>query len=214
MAQQSLGHAALMDATYRYQRVIYDATRRYYLLGRDQLIADLAPARGHRILEIACGTGRNLDLISRRHPGCRLFGLDISGEMLHSARAKLGRRAHLVQADACSFDAMRAFGEAEFDRIILSYSVSMIPDWMAALDTAARHLAKGGQLHVVDFGDLSGLPQWFRRALHRWLAKFHVTPRENLAVALESVAARHGCEVRHGTHFRGYARRGTLIRNG
>jgi len=86
-------HAALMDATYRHQRRIYDVTRRHFLLGRDRLIAELDPPPGARVLEIACGTGRNLDLIGRRWPGCRLSGLDISQEMLASARARLGRRA-------------------------------------------------------------------------------------------------------------------------
>lgn len=36
-------HAALMDATYRHQRRIYDVTRRHFLLGRDRLIAELDP---------------------------------------------------------------------------------------------------------------------------------------------------------------------------
>ena len=35
-----------MDGTYRWQRHIYDITRKYYLLGRDGLIADLAPPSG------------------------------------------------------------------------------------------------------------------------------------------------------------------------
>ena len=34
-------HAALMDRTYRHQRLIYDATRAWFLLGRDHLIAHL-----------------------------------------------------------------------------------------------------------------------------------------------------------------------------
>jgi S-adenosylmethionine-diacylgycerolhomoserine-N-methlytransferase len=36
---------------YRRQRHIYNATRRYYLLGRDQLIAGLQPAARDSILE-------------------------------------------------------------------------------------------------------------------------------------------------------------------
>ena len=52
--------AVAMDRMYRQQRHVYDVTRRYYLLGRDQLIRRLAPARGRHVLEIGCGTGRNL----------------------------------------------------------------------------------------------------------------------------------------------------------
>ena len=64
------------------------------------------------MLELACGTGRNLDHIGRRHPGARLFGMDISAEMLRSADAKLGTRATLAQGDACAFDGAALFGTA------------------------------------------------------------------------------------------------------
>ena len=49
-----------MNRMYRWQRHIYDGTRRYYLLGRDRLIANLRPDAGTTVLEIGCGTGRNL----------------------------------------------------------------------------------------------------------------------------------------------------------
>lgn len=140
----SQSHAALMDATYRHQRLIYDLTRRYYLLGRDRLISELAAPAGGSVLEIACGTGRNLHLIARRYPGCNLYGMDISEEMLRSARATLGNRARLAQGDACRFDPTALFGVAKFDRVVLSYSLSMIPDWNGALAQAARLVAPGG----------------------------------------------------------------------
>ncbi len=210
MSDRADAHADLMDANYRYQRLIYDVTRRYYLLGRDHLIADLAPPGDARVLEVACGTGRNLAQVARRYPQCRLYGLDISSEMLQSARAKMGRRAILAWADACTFDAKQLFGVAAFDRIILSYSLSMIPDWTAALETAARHLAPGGQLHVVDFGNQSGLPDWFRTALHGWLAKFHVTPRTGLDDALAVTAAKVGGTSVCAARARGYAQYGVL----
>ena len=57
--------AARMDAIYRGQRHIYDVTRRYYLLGRDGLIADLDVPAGGTVLEIGCGTGRNLIAVGR-----------------------------------------------------------------------------------------------------------------------------------------------------
>jgi S-adenosylmethionine-diacylgycerolhomoserine-N-methlytransferase len=210
MADQAGSHAALMDATYRYQRLIYDVTRRYYLLGRDHLISDLAPPKGAHILEVACGTGRNLAQVARRYPQCNLYGLDISQEMLQTARVKLSGQAQLAQADACAFDAQQLFGRPKFDRIILSYSLSMIPDWTAALDMAAQHLAPGGQLHVVDFGNQSGLPRWFRAALHGWLAKFHVTPRINLGRAMAITAASVGGTALCTPRLRDYAQYAVL----
>lgn len=214
MEPQAATHADLMDRTYRHQRLIYDATRRHFLLGRDRLIAALDPAPGAAVLEIACGTGRNLALIARRYPGRRLYGLDISEQMLRSARARLAGRAMLCQADACDFDGAALFGEARFERIVLSYSVSMIPDWRAALVTAAQHLTDRGQLHVVDFGDQAGLPRWFRSGLRAWLARFHVQPRADLAVVLGRIAADLGGTARVQSLYRDYAVCGVLERDG
>src|ERR1700730_10989546 len=81
-----------MNRMYRRQRHIYDGTRRYYLLGRDQLITALRPAAGATVLEIGCGTGRNLVLAARLHPDTRFFGIDVSTEMLTSAISAISRR--------------------------------------------------------------------------------------------------------------------------
>lgn len=209
-AAEPQGHAALMDGIYRHQRRIYDLTRAWYLLGRDHLIAGLHVPPGGRVLEIACGTGRNLHHIARAYPGVRLYGLDISEEMLRSARAKLGGRARLAAADACAFDPKALFGVATFDRVVLSYSASMIPDWERALEMAARCLVPGGELHVVDFSDQARLPDWFRGGLRAWLAKFHVTPRTDLGPALERIAAGVGGRVRWQSLFRDYAQYAVL----
>ncbi|TPE47966.1 class I SAM-dependent methyltransferase [Amaricoccus solimangrovi] len=207
------GHAALMDGVYRYQRHFYDLTRRPYLLGREHLLDRLAPpARGH-VLEIACGTGRNLAGVLRRHPEVCLYGLDISEEMLRSAARTLGGRARLASGDARAFDAPKLFGREGFHRIILSYSLSMIPDWRGALAEAARHLAPGGELHVVDFGDQSGMPRWFDAGLRAWLARFHVTPRGDLATALAREAEAVGGAAVWSPLLRSYAQYGVLIRH-
>ncbi|MGB3471819.1 MAG: class I SAM-dependent methyltransferase [Erythrobacter sp.] len=183
------GHAALMDSVYKGQRHIYDLTRKYYLFGRDTLVDGLNAQPGMRVLEVACGTGRNLAKVRGRWPGVRLYGLDISQEMLKNARRALGQDAVLGAGDACSFDSPSLLGEDAFERVILSYSLSMIPDWEAALSHAAAQLAPGGELHVVDFGDLGGLPGPMKRGLHAWLAKFHVSPRTSLPQACERIVA-------------------------
>ncbi len=98
MANPGVSAAQHMDAIYRYQRYVYDATRKFYLLGRDRVIDELAPPPGGRVLEIACGTGRNLIAAARRYPGARFYGFDISTAMLDTARRQdpqgRPRRAH------------------------------------------------------------------------------------------------------------------------
>jgi S-adenosylmethionine-diacylgycerolhomoserine-N-methlytransferase len=202
--------AVLMDRMYRRQRHIYDATRKFYLIGRDATIAELDARPGDGVLEIGCGTGRNLVKMARRFSAARFFGLDVSNEMLASARAAilragLDKRVRLAQGDAASFDATQLFGRADFERVMISYALSMIPPWREALAEAVDALAPGGSLHIVDFGDLAGLPAPFRAGLERWLAAFDVTPRANLPAELAALARSRGalCETR--TLKRGYA---------
>lgn len=211
-ASMDAQHGALMDSVYRFQRHIYDATRKFFLFGRDSLIAGLdLPASGS-VLEVACGTGRNLALVRRRWPGARLFGFDISAEMLKSARAKLGDSAHLAEGDACAFTPQGLFGESGFDRVMISFALSMIPDWRAALERGAEALTPGGELHVVDFGDCAGLPAPLRAALQAWLRHFHVTPRADLPEAASDLADRLGLTLRHRRGPLGYFRIVVLAR--
>lgn len=208
-ASSATGHAALMDSVYKGQRHIYDLTRKYYLFGRDTLIEGLDAQSGMKVLEIACGTGRNLTKIGKRWPDVELFGLDISAEMLKNARKAVGENARLGLGDACAFDPANVFETGKdkghgFDRIVLSYALSMIPDWEKALAHGVTQLARGGELHVVDFGDLNGLPTPFKKMLHSWLAKFHVEARSNLAEAAIEIAQRHGATLHSQSGRFGY----------
>jgi S-adenosylmethionine-diacylgycerolhomoserine-N-methlytransferase len=189
--------ALLMDKMYLRQRHIYDLSRKYYLLGRDEAIARLCPAPGDGVLEIGCGTGRNLVKAARAYPEARFYGLDVSREMLDTAaasiaRAELTSRITIAEADAISFDPAPLFGRARFERVMISYALSMIPPWRAALATALDVVAEGGSLHVIDFGGCAGWPRPFKAALRRWLAAFDVTPREDLGETLAALSSTRG----------------------
>lgn len=187
-------HGALMDSIYRRQRHIYDLTRKYYLFGRDRLIAGLDCKPGMRVLEIGCGTGRNLAHIARAWPGVTLHGLDISQEMLESAQSRLGPGAKLALGDAADFDPEALFGEETFDRVVISFALSMIPEWSVAIAHAGGLLAPGGSLHIVDFGEFGGLARPFRAAMQAWLRRFHVTPRREMVSHAWGFARRVGLE--------------------
>jgi S-adenosylmethionine-diacylgycerolhomoserine-N-methlytransferase len=204
-----------MNRMYRRQRYIYDGTRRYYLLGRDQLIAALQPASGASVLEIGCGTGRNLVWAARRHPDARFFGIDVSTEMLTSAISAISRhgltnRIRVAHGDGTAFDPNFLFGVASFDHVMISYSLSMIPDWRRVLQAAANSLRPGGRLHIVDFGGQERLPGIARALLWRWLAMFDVTPRDDLERALSAMAKATGADLKFERPFRGYAQYAVL----
>jgi S-adenosylmethionine-diacylgycerolhomoserine-N-methlytransferase len=202
--------AELMDRMYRPQRRIYDLTRKFYLLGRDRLIASLSPQDGAKVLEIGCGTGRNLICAARRYPKARFYGVDISAVMLEQAaasveRAGVGAKIALARGDAATFDAEALFDEKKFERIFISYALSMIPPWRETIAHALDLLAEGGELHIVDFGDQTGLPAWFKRVLRGWLTLFHVSPREELAGEVMRQAEERGLSCAHEALYGGYA---------
>ncbi len=210
--------ALLMDRIYAWQTGIYDFTRRPYLLGRDHLIENLAPPIGGRVLEIGCGTGRNLINAARRWPKASYFGFDISTVMLEKARkevekAELTELIRVTQADAVTFPKL-LFGETPFNRIYFSYTLSMIPDWVAALERAADAVPPGGSLLIADFGDQNKLPRFFRMLLRSWLSLFHVTPRDELETIMRELAKRRGFHCDFHRLYRGYAFIAALRRPG
>jgi len=206
-----------MDRVYRRQRHVYDLTRRYYLLGRDQLIDRLEPPADGRVLEIGCGTARNLIAAARRWPQARFYGIDISREMLVTAhqaveRTEVAGRITLARADATAFDPACLFGVPCFSRAFFSYSLSMIPGWTSALAHATAWLAPDGELHIVDFGGQERLPVVFRVGLRRWLRHFHVSPRDALQTELATLAGRCGTVVCFERPYGGYTQYAQLRR--
>ncbi len=139
---------------YRWHALIYDQTRWMILHRRRQAVEWLDIRPDSRVLEIGCGTGLNFTLsLERLDParGGTLVGLDFSADMLQRARRRVQRHGwrnvELVCADATTMDLGRAF-----DRVLLAYSLTMIPDPHAALTRARDHLTPDGVLVVLDFG--------------------------------------------------------------
>jgi len=179
-----------MTRMYRWTRHVYDASRRYYLLGRDRMLRQIARRPAGTVLEVGCGTARNLRVLDRTAPHHTLYGLDASHSMLDTARTTLAKagaqdRVALEHGLAQALAPARPFDrDRPFDVIFFSYVLSMIPEWPAALRSALRHLAPGGRLYVVDFWDQAGLPPWAAGALQRWLSLFDVHPRPGLVSLL------------------------------
>ncbi len=115
----------------------------------DQLRA-LAPAGPmDAVLDLGTGTGRMLEIFADR--AARLEGVDLSPEMLAFARARLDAsglsHAHVRQGDI--FDL--TFNDGEFALVSVHQVLHYLDDPAACIAEAARVLAPGGRLLVVDF---------------------------------------------------------------
>lgn len=195
MTNNVLEHADLMDRVYKYQRHFYDATRKWYLLGRDQMLHNLAhlPANA-TVLEAGCGTARNLLVANEINPTLRYYGIDASDQMLRTARRQItaagpGARINVRKADITAFDPDANFGLTQFDWIICSYTLSMVPRWPLALNRLIDCLAPGGVIQIIDFGSQREQPAVFRMLLTTWLNWFHVEPCQSLAQTFVSTCA-------------------------
>lgn len=142
-------HAERLERFYRPQAETYDAFRERLLQGRSELIELLAPPDGALIVELGAGTGNNA-----RHFGDRLASfeavelVDLCPSLLEQARRRWSHepRVRVIEADATHYCPARPA-----DRVYLSYSLTMMPQWRAALENAVAMLKPGGLLGVVDF---------------------------------------------------------------
>lgn len=199
-----------MDRMYKFQRHFYDLTRKYYLLGRDRLIAEMRVNEGDHVLEIGCGTGRNLDILARKYPDTKFYGLDASAEMLRNAEKKKESKALrnlvLKRALAGEFSHLETFNvEEPFNIVFFSYSISMIPEWEDALENSLINLKPGGHLYIVDFFDQRSMPVWFRKPMQAWLRTFHVQFKPDLVPHLRRLEKKGAGRLKVTTLYKTYS---------
>ncbi len=142
-------HADRLQHFYAPQAALYDRFRERLLHGRRELIERLDPQAGARVVELGGGTGRNLLFFGERLAG---FGqvtlVDLCPALLAQAekRCRDWPNVDVVEADATTWQPRQAV-----DCVYFSYSLTMMPDWQAAIDNALAMLKPDGVMGVVDF---------------------------------------------------------------
>lgn len=145
-------HPERLESFYRDQADHYDRSRAGLLHGRRGLMKSLPAPDSGVWVEMGGGTGENLEHLGGRLPRLsKVYVVDLSPSLLAVARRRkeaLGwSNVEVVEADATTFDPPA--GPA--DVVTFSYSLTMIPDWFAAIDRAWEMLRPGGVIGVVDF---------------------------------------------------------------
>ena len=154
---------------------------------RRRAVEALGLRPGSDVLEIGCGSGRNLPLlVAATGPGGTVTGSDISPGMLRRAEALVGRRRWddvvLLRQDAAELERPE-----RYDGVLFSLAYSVMPDRHQALERAWDALRPGGTLVIFDSGSFGRLGRLLHRP-SRWLSRATVLgdpairPWEELAV--------------------------------
>jgi ubiquinone/menaquinone biosynthesis C-methylase UbiE len=185
------GAVSRAERLYRIHAPFYDVTRRLFLPDRDEAAAALELRGGESVADFCCGTGLNFPALRRAGAG-EIVGVDLTGAMLLRA-ARRDPSATLLQGDVTRLDP-----PARVDAAIVSYGLSLIPDWRGALSNLHRWLRPGGRLVILDFDRLRGRARPLDPAARAWFRLFGVTPGIRYEEALEGRFERVERRVRRG----------------
>ena len=123
----------------------------------DELVqtAELSP--GHRLLDVATGTGIVLRRAREHQPGLqRTTGLDLNPSMLAVAREKSPPEVELVEGSALSMP----FEDGSFDVLTCQQGVQFFPDRTQAFAEFHRVLADGGRAVVACWAEIDACPAY------------------------------------------------------
>jgi len=145
----------------------YDLTANlYYLIGfrewryRRLAVRALGLPPGATVVEIGCGTGLNFPLLQAAvGPSGRIVGVDLTPAMLERARARVARagwrNVTLVQSDAGAY----AFPPG-IQGVLSTFALTLAPEPEPVIAAAARALAPGGRMVLLDLKRPEGWPEW------------------------------------------------------
>ncbi len=118
---------------------------------RKRAVAKLKLGKDNKILEVACGTGRNFPYIMEViGPDGKLVGFDYTQEMLNAAKTlsyeKKWQNITFTQGDAAELKV----DDGNFDGILSVLGISAIPKWEQALIRCKNVLRVGGTISICD----------------------------------------------------------------
>lgn len=115
------------------------------------------------VLDVGCGTGATLEAIVSAHPGVRVWGIDLSPEMIAIARRRMGEAARLEVADAEHLP----LPDATVDLVVCVDSLHHYPEPGASLAEMHHVTRPGGGLVIGEWRLATPWRQLMNRLLPR-----------------------------------------------
>ncbi|OUT97475.1 MAG: hypothetical protein CBC01_06435 [Betaproteobacteria bacterium TMED41] len=184
--KEKLNQKEKMDSVYRNTRHFYDVTRPIFLLGRDELLDSLHPKVDETICEVGCGTARNLIYLAKTYQNTKFIGMDASALMLEIASKKIKKEKLSDQIKLIHGLAGGHEFQEKIDRMIFSYSLSMMSKPREILENCLDQMPPGGTIHIIDFGDFKLWPKFFKSPTMKFLNLFEVFPKPDSVKEFET----------------------------
>jgi ubiquinone/menaquinone biosynthesis C-methylase UbiE len=135
-----------------YYDLIVAATTRERTI-KTALIEQASVEAGHKVLDLACGTGTLAIWLKQLSPLAQVTGVDGDHAILSMSRRKAHKANVMVQFDHALSDSL-PYPNAHFDRVISSLFFHHLT-WQKKERTALevfRILKPGAELHIADWG--------------------------------------------------------------
>jgi len=139
---------ALSNIEFSKDAADYDHSRRYASLRAvySKIVDEALSQPFKSLLDVGCGTGALMLMVQERLPNAKLFGIDISEEMIKVATAKLAAKADLRVSDSENLP----FESGSFDLVLCTFSFHHHPNAEAVFKGFGNLLARNGRLIVAD----------------------------------------------------------------
>ena len=152
-------HNMKLAAVWNSAGILYDEISRGIADSIEHCVDRLAPERGDRVLDLACGTGWASRSVAAR--GARVTGVDLGADLIEAAR-KIAASARL-DIDYRVGDAEKLpFEDESFDKVISTCGIMFASKQEAAATELARVCKKGGKIGLTTWKPDSTLAQMFQ----------------------------------------------------
>jgi ubiquinone/menaquinone biosynthesis C-methylase UbiE len=161
---RSVANCVSVEAGYKRWAATYDQTPNPILALEERYLLPLLPSiAGKHVLDLACGTGRWLEVLLEAK-AAHGIGIDLSPAMLDVARQKAAIAGRLGIADCLELP----FKQSAFDLAICSFALEHIANLSAAAAEWSRVLKPPGDLYISQLHPAAHTGGWRVGFRDRW----------------------------------------------
>lgn len=141
---------------------------------RDAAIRALDLKSGDTVIDIGCGTGLTFpSLYQAVGPTGRIFGIDISADMLDQAQQLVSDNGW-TNVELTAIDITQYDFPVKADGILSTFALILVPNCGQVISKACQALLPGGRISILDMAWPENWPLFWRHAFF-WLKPFGVT---------------------------------------